>query len=654
MRVVRISHSAVVAAWRAREQSIRDLGIDVELFTAQRWDEGGSEVPLVAESDEAVVGVRTWGRHPALFLYDPVPLIRMLRQHWDLIDIHEEPFALATAEILLLRRLLGQRAPYVLYSAQNLRKRYPPPFRWFERVALKGAAGVHVCNAAAGEIVQSKGFPGRASLIGLGVDTFKFSPGVREKLDSDVIRVGYSGRLELHKGVRVLLEAIATDERLCLRIAGAGSQEAAMLQQATDLCIGHRVEFLGSLDAGSLAGFYRGIDVLAIPSLTTPSWVEQFGRVAVEAMACGTPVVASASGALPDVVSDAGILVPENDPHALADALLRAADEPKRTRLVNKGRDRAMGYDWHAVGSAYADLYRRARHEPMAVLDRKLEVVLVAYGVPHLVDQALAPLQALAVTVVDNSSSPDIAQVCERHGARYFDSGRNAGFGAGVNLALRNLQHPGADVLLVNPDAVIDVDGVAALREGLLAEPDLASVGPAQVDGAGKSTRVAWPFPSPWRYVQEAVGLGRFGKQDDYVIGSVLLLRREALDQVGDFDERFFLYSEEADWARRAIRLGWRHSVVRSVTATHLGAATSESSETRDKFFYASQEIYLRKHFGTLGWQVARFAQVAGSALRAVVLSGERATEAQLRMHRYLVGPLAKQDSDRLAACSDL
>lgn len=144
MRVLRISHSAVVGAWRERERTLARQGVDVHTLTAQRWNEGGADVPLEPQPGEAVTGVRTWGTHPALFLYDPRSLWRALGEPWDVLDLHEEPFALATAEILLLRALRRQRAPYTLYSAQNLPKRYPVPFRWCERAALRRAAGLSV------------------------------------------------------------------------------------------------------------------------------------------------------------------------------------------------------------------------------------------------------------------------------------------------------------------------------------------------------------------------------------------------------------------------------------------------------------------------------------------------------------------------------
>jgi GT2 family glycosyltransferase len=392
-----------------------------------------------------------------------------------------------------------------------------------------------------------------------------------------------------------------------------------------------------------------------VPSLTTDTWVEQFGRVALEAMACGTPVVVSDSGALPDVVDGAALVVPERDPAALAKALQQAtSDAVVRAQLRLDGLRRARASSWEEVTQAYERLYELATHDSApdraasrtsdsgpALARRALEVVVVAYGQPALLSRALSPIEGLRTTVVDNSSLPEVRAVVERGGAHYVDPGRNGGFAAGVNEGLRRVD-PGADVLLLNPDAVIDLPGIERLRSALASDGTLASVGPAQFDATGRPSRVAWPFPTPSGSWVEAVGLGRL-RRSSYVIGSVLLLRREALDHVGPFDERFFLYSEETDWAHRATRLGWQHRVVDDVHVEHEGAATSTDDARREGHFRASQEIYLRKHHGSAGWQVARAGNIVGAVVRACLLKGDRRRAARDRALLYARGPTRLQ-----------
>jgi GT2 family glycosyltransferase len=246
----------------------------------------------------------------------------------------------------------------------------------------------------------------------------------------------------------------------------------------------------------------------------------------------------------------------------------------------------------------------------------------------------------MAVTVIDNSSLPEVAAVCAEAGVRYIDSGANLGFGSAVNMALSHRLLPGADVLLLNPDARIGREQLDALQGALRSAPDLASVGPEQVDEGGRVAPVEWVFPSPLHAWLEALGLARLEGGPRFVIGSILMLRAEALAQVGGFDERFFLYAEETDWAFRAHLLGWRHSVARGIRGVHVGAGTSRDDRFREAHFHASQERYFRKHFGSTGWQVARAAVWAGAMARALVLTGERGHAARRRAALYRLGPI--------------
>jgi len=359
LRVLRISKSGVVSAWRERERLLRAKGADLTLVTARRWEEGGSMVTFTDAGDRFAVPVRTFGRHPNLFVYDPRALWRVLGSaRWDLIDLHEEPFGLAVAEVLALCRLRSLRIPFVVSSAQNIDKRYPPPFRWFERWSLRRAAGAYTCNVEAGEILRRKGLRPIPVLLPLGVDVERFEP-VDHPPPSGTLRVGFVGRLIPHKGVDVLLEAVASDDRMRVEIFGAGPELEALTGRAARLGLTDRVTFHGHVEEEAIPATYRRFDVLAVPSVPTPGWLEQFGRVVVEAQASGIPVVASASGALPDVVGERGLLVAPGDPEALRAALGRLLDEPGLWGgLRSAGIAGAEGYSWERVADTQMALYR--------------------------------------------------------------------------------------------------------------------------------------------------------------------------------------------------------------------------------------------------------------------------------------------------------
>jgi glycosyltransferase involved in cell wall biosynthesis/GT2 family glycosyltransferase len=269
-----------------------------------------------------------------------------------------------------------------------------------------------------------------------------------------------------------------------------------------------------------------------------------------------------------------------------------------------------------------------------------VEVVVVAYGTPALLDRCLTTLGGTyPVIIVDNSSDAAVRAVAEQHRARYIDPGRNLGFGAGVNLALAQRTGSG-DVLLLNPDATITPGGVAELSDVLHAHPRLGCVAPAQLDPSTcESARVAWPFPTPFGAWVEAVGLGGLRRRQDFMIGSILLLRSEALTEVGPFDEQFFLYAEETDWQRRARNQGWRAAFCPQVTATHVGAGTGGNPTVREIHFHASHERYVRKHYGPWGWRIYRVGVMAGAVPRAILLPGGRGRPASDRFHLYREGP---------------
>jgi GT2 family glycosyltransferase len=284
---------------------------------------------------------------------------------------------------------------------------------------------------------------------------------------------------------------------------------------------------------------------------------------------------------------------------------------------------------------------------------RRVHVVIVAYHAADQLDCCLAALgNRFETTIVDNSTSSAVKAVALRRGISYIDAGKNIGFGAGANLALQTiLLGPPRDVLLLNPDTNLDpaeVEKLAARLHRPTAK-HLASVAPCLVDSSGADQRIVWPFPTPVRAWADAIGLGRWlPVRDTFVIGAVILLRWEALKEVGLFDERFFLYAEETDWQRRALELGWESVQCLEAAGSHVGAGTSDDPITREALFHAAHETYIRKWHGRTGWLMYRTAAIAGAAARAVVLGGDRRAEAARRARIYARGPSHCAESVRI------
>lgn len=246
-------------------------------------------------------------------------------------------------------------------------------------------------------------------------------------------------------------------------------------------------------------------------------------------------------------------------------------------------------------------------------------MILVAFNNTESLGEALRGLgSGRRVLVIDNGVDEDVRRLAERHCAEYMTPGRNAGFAAAVNLGLSRRE--GQHVLLLNPDAIVSPATVDRLVEALKSDRTVCAVAPCLVDAEGHPQRVEWPVPSPRVEVAKALRLQRLSRpRETFLIGAVLLLRSEALDDVGPFDERFFLYAEECDWQLRALRRGWQVRVVDGLQATHAGGGSSADMVVREGLFHESAALFGRKWYGRQGWALMRAAAALGAALRLVV-----------------------------------
>jgi glycosyltransferase involved in cell wall biosynthesis len=270
-------------------------------------------------------------------------LLRSLRP--ELMHVDEEPYNLATWHAMFCARRLA--VPACFFTWQNLKRGYPPPFRWFEQYCYANARYAVAGNREAAQVLKAKGYQGPVSVIPqFGVDPEVYLPGQPGSGRQDQgLAIGYAGGLVPEKGIDVLLQAAAglPVHGWSLTIAGEGAERVRLESLTSQLGVSDRVRFIGRVVSTEMPDFYRSLDVLVLPSLTRPNWKEQFGRVLVEAMACGVAAIGSDSGEIPHVLGDAGLVFPEGDVNGLRAHLSRLqGDETLRRELARRGRQRVL------------------------------------------------------------------------------------------------------------------------------------------------------------------------------------------------------------------------------------------------------------------------------------------------------------------------
>jgi glycosyltransferase involved in cell wall biosynthesis len=285
----------------------------------------------------------------------PSLLYQLLRYRPDIIYCYEEAHTFIAAAVLFLRRVFLPESRVLLYAAQNIKKRYPIPFRLFERYSFRRADSILACGTLVAQTLRSKGYQGDLRVVALPTDVHAFSPdpakrveGRRELgLDADAFVIGYAGKLVEEKGLLTLLQAFAdaTEGRgdAHLVLAGGGPLKNELQSSAASLGIEERVHFPGVIHNNALPTFMNALDILVLPSETRRNWREQFGRVIVEAMSCGVPVIGSDSGEIPTVLGDAGLVFHEGDATALAEHVRCLISDPlQRDRRSRLGRERVL------------------------------------------------------------------------------------------------------------------------------------------------------------------------------------------------------------------------------------------------------------------------------------------------------------------------
>jgi N-acetylglucosaminyl-diphospho-decaprenol L-rhamnosyltransferase len=269
-----------------------------------------------------------------------------------------------------------------------------------------------------------------------------------------------------------------------------------------------------------------------------------------------------------------------------------------------------------------------------------VSVVVVTYNALPLLERSLESVQGHETIVVDHGSTDGTVElVRERFPDVRVIEQENLGFGAGNNTGMRAA---GGDYfLLLNADAWVLGDAVERLVEFAEREPRAAVVGPKLLNPDGTLQRSVRGYPSTWRIATEYLFLRKLAprsrlfndfygagfdhesvREAEFLGGACLLVRREAFEQVGGFDEDFFMMSEEVDWCYRFRQAGWKVLFYPGAEVVHV--LTSSANPAMFRHLVRGHLRFLAKHRGAREAERARRLMLVALRLRGLVFRGER------------------------------
>jgi N-acetylglucosaminyl-diphospho-decaprenol L-rhamnosyltransferase len=281
-----------------------------------------------------------------------------------------------------------------------------------------------------------------------------------------------------------------------------------------------------------------------------------------------------------------------------------------------------------------------AAEKAHASVPASVSAIVVTYNALPWIEPCLESVRGCELIVVDNGSSDGTpALVRERFAEARLIERENRGLGAGWNAGIEAAG--GRWLLFLNADAWIVGDGITKLVEVLEREPKAAVVGPRLRYPDGRLQRSVRGFPSLWRLSTEYFFLRKLAPKTkllnafygggfrhdrelevEFLMGAVLLVRREAIEQVGGLDERFFLFSEEVDWCYRFRQAGWKVIFTPTAEAVHVGGASHAGQRFREQV--QGHLLFLEKHRGAGYTARARRLLATSLTLRGLVFRGER------------------------------
>ncbi len=354
MKATLISHTYITPMNQAKIQAMTQFFSDVHLIVPSMVKDTLRTMKFVEMKGAKFKSSQInsyFDFHNSTRIYNPIQLSKALENvKSDVWIIEQEPYSLSTLQILLKKKKMGVLT--LLYSFQNIYKKYPQPFSWVEKKCLELADGLIVGSESAAEVWKNKGYPIQKihilPQVGVDLDFFEVKEASQARKNisiNDIKTFGFAGRLVEEKGVQVLLQAAAIlkNREFQVLIVGKGPYEKNLRELVKSLGIEQKVIFVGAPTHEKMPQYLQAMDVLVLPSLIRPHWREQFGHVLIEAMSCERPCLGSDSDPIYKIIEGCGYSFKEGSSEDLALKMEKMLNNPLELSAMAKKARQVVG-----------------------------------------------------------------------------------------------------------------------------------------------------------------------------------------------------------------------------------------------------------------------------------------------------------------------
>lgn len=373
MRVLIIDKTGGLETSQERfKQIAAHRDVDLHVLVPRLWIEHGMPVDATTVKPMGYhlhLGRVLWKGYYARGFYMTGLKRALIRSKPDIIHLLEEPWSFFACQTARWARFLAPRSRFIYYTWENIYRDFHYPSRIsflqrrIDRRLMRRSAAVQCASEQARTVQELKGFEGIIEVNPYGVDIPFLENSVEPALPrrSDSFRIGYVGRFLKMKGLDILIDAVSRLEKCELMLIGSGDWEQPMRELIERKKLSERTQILSPIAHEKLPPYLACMDVLVLPSRTTKDWMEQMGRVMIEAMAMGVPVIGAESGAIPEVLDDAGLLYPEQESRSLVKCIENVRQNADvRREMIRRGKLRIQErYNWKRFADETYQLYCR-------------------------------------------------------------------------------------------------------------------------------------------------------------------------------------------------------------------------------------------------------------------------------------------------------